>query len=317
MTAKCLYHKSKEEWLASRAGGIGSSDVAAIMGLNPYKSPYQLWLEKTGQMAPADETMAMVFGNAFEDGVAQLFERASGRTIIKSSAKLLIYQHPTYEWARVSPDRTYWIGEGRNVRDNSQKGVLECKTTGRRIASPEDIPTSWYLQLQFQLGVMGMQSGALAWASFAPRDFGYIDYDFKEDVFELIIKECELFYTNNILGGEPPDMATVKDVSIQFPIHLPGKCIEADAVMAEKIDKLRAMNDCLKNMSNEVDMLKNELKIVMQDAERIEFDGTTLIEWKTTAPTKRVNLDALRADHPDICAKYEVAAPCVRRFIVK
>ena len=39
----------REQWLEVRRGGIGSSDAAAAVGLHPYKSPLQLWMEKTGR----------------------------------------------------------------------------------------------------------------------------------------------------------------------------------------------------------------------------------------------------------------------------
>lgn len=41
----------REEWLAVRKQGIGSSDSATAVGLNPYKSQLELWLEKTGRDA--------------------------------------------------------------------------------------------------------------------------------------------------------------------------------------------------------------------------------------------------------------------------
>lgn len=45
---------NKEEWLKWRSTGLGGSDVATICGLNKYKSPLQLWLEKTGQVEPVE-----------------------------------------------------------------------------------------------------------------------------------------------------------------------------------------------------------------------------------------------------------------------
>ncbi len=42
---------SRAEWLSVRGGGIGSSDAAVAVGISPYKSPLELWLEKTGRQA--------------------------------------------------------------------------------------------------------------------------------------------------------------------------------------------------------------------------------------------------------------------------
>ena len=56
---------SRDQWLSVRKGGIGSSDAASAVGLNPYKSQLELWMEKTGRDAdlpkvdPKDQTSPM------------------------------------------------------------------------------------------------------------------------------------------------------------------------------------------------------------------------------------------------------------------
>lgn len=47
---------SREDWLAIRKQGIGSSDAAAACGLNPYQSMLELWMIKTGRIAQPAET---------------------------------------------------------------------------------------------------------------------------------------------------------------------------------------------------------------------------------------------------------------------
>ena len=49
----------RDQWLEVRKGGIGSSDAAAAVGLNPYKSQLELWLEKTGRSAANDDGRGM------------------------------------------------------------------------------------------------------------------------------------------------------------------------------------------------------------------------------------------------------------------
>lgn len=52
MTVKQM--EDRDAWLKIRTSGIGGSDAGTIMGANPWKSPYQLWLEKTGQVEAED-----------------------------------------------------------------------------------------------------------------------------------------------------------------------------------------------------------------------------------------------------------------------
>ena len=46
--------KTREEWLSKRNIGIGASESAAILGLSPWKTANDLWLEKTGNRMPKD-----------------------------------------------------------------------------------------------------------------------------------------------------------------------------------------------------------------------------------------------------------------------
>ena len=50
----------REDWLQIRKQGIGSSDAAAAVGLNPYKSQLELWMEKTGRDAGMPDRKSVV-----------------------------------------------------------------------------------------------------------------------------------------------------------------------------------------------------------------------------------------------------------------
>lgn len=64
---------SRDEWLEVRKHGIGSSDAAAALGLNPYKSQLELWMEKTGRDTdlpkpdPTDTTAPVYWGTLLEN----------------------------------------------------------------------------------------------------------------------------------------------------------------------------------------------------------------------------------------------------------
>ena len=119
--------KSREEWLEHRKNGIGSSEVATIVGLNPWETPYQLWRRKLGLDPAKDETFAMKAGHYLEDAVAMFWHDETGREIIKRSAGDWIIANKERPYLQVSPDRTYWLtGMAKN---NTNKGILECKTT--------------------------------------------------------------------------------------------------------------------------------------------------------------------------------------------
>ncbi|MDN5596762.1 MAG: YqaJ viral recombinase family protein, partial [Pseudomonas sp.] len=82
----------REDWLAVRKGGIGSSDAAAAVGLNPYKSQLELWLEKTGRDAslpridPQDEESPAYWGNVLEPIVAWHYSKRTKNKVRRINA---------------------------------------------------------------------------------------------------------------------------------------------------------------------------------------------------------------------------------------
>jgi putative phage-type endonuclease len=90
-------HLDRDAWLAVRKRGIGSSDAGAAVGLHPYKSPLELWMEKTGRDGnlpktdPNDETSPMYWGTLLESIVARHYTKRTGRKVRRINAVL---QHP-------------------------------------------------------------------------------------------------------------------------------------------------------------------------------------------------------------------------------
>ncbi|NLY64522.1 MAG: YqaJ viral recombinase family protein, partial [Alcaligenaceae bacterium] len=80
---------SRDEWLEVRKHGIGSSDAAAAVGLNPYKSQLELWMEKTGRDAglpkpdPNDTSAPVYWGTLLEPIVAASYTQQTGRKVRK------------------------------------------------------------------------------------------------------------------------------------------------------------------------------------------------------------------------------------------
>ncbi len=77
---KSTLEMTHDEWLLDRRKGIGGSDVATILGLNKWKSPYQLWLEKTSQIdLEHTESEPAYWGNVLEEVVAKEFQERTGK----------------------------------------------------------------------------------------------------------------------------------------------------------------------------------------------------------------------------------------------
>ena len=76
-----IEYRSHEEWLELRKGFIGGSDAGAVMGMNPYSSPFAVWAEKTGKVEGFAGNLTTKVGAYLEDLVAQLFTEETGKKV--------------------------------------------------------------------------------------------------------------------------------------------------------------------------------------------------------------------------------------------
>lgn len=304
---------TREEWLDVRKSGIGSSEVATIVGLNPWETPYQLWRRKIGLDAPKDENFAMKAGHYLEDAVAQFWHDETGRAIIKASAGDWIIRDNDRPFLQVSPDRTYWLtGEKRN---EINKGILECKTTQMAV-DPDDLPKHWFCQVQYQLGVAGLEHGSLAWLC-SGREFGYKDIDLVPDFYQWLVEEVSRFWQDNILARVEPSAVSVKDVLLKYNRHADGKIVEVGADILDACTELKEVKRQIKALEESQASLEERIKMVFGDAEGISFEGQTLATWKAPKPSQKFDAKAFQAADPETYAKYVTTQQGARRFLLK
>jgi len=311
--------KDRQEWLRDRQFGIGSSEVATILGLNPWETPLQLWRRKKGIDPPKAENFAMKAGHYLEDAVSRFYADETGKDIIKASAGDWLIVNKDKQFLRVSPDRTYWIpGRPKSERN---KGILECKTTQMEI-DRDNLPQHWFCQLQYQLGVSELEQGALAWLTMG-RDFGYRDFTFDEEFYKWMVEEVERFWTDNIIGGVEPDPVNVEDVLLRNPRHQPGKMVEADEDIMEACRQLKQIKEEMKDFSSQAKELEERIKMFFGDAEAITAPGGTpakpviLATWKTSKDSQKFNEKEFAEDEPEMYKGYLKTVPGTRRFLLK
>jgi putative phage-type endonuclease len=305
--------KNHADWLKEREGGIGSSEIATIVGLNPFETPYQLWRRKIGLDEPIKPTFAMKAGNYLEDAVSLFWQDETGNEVIKSSAELMIISNDIKPFTKISPDRTFWLkGQKKN---NENKGILECKTTQMPI-DENDLPKHWFVQLQYQLGVAEMNFGSLAWLT-QGREFGYKELKFVPDFFDWLIEEADKFWTDNIVGKKEPNISTVQDVLLKYNKHTAGKTIEVDNDIFETYLELKDVRAQLSEIEDKKTKLEDKIKLCFGDAEAISFEGQTLATWKASKDSERFDSKAFQTAHPDLAKEFTTIVAGSRRFLVK
>lgn len=136
---------SMEEWLVNRKG-IGGSDASAILGLNPYKTNQELWMEKKGQMSPVDisDKSYVKYGNDAEPLLRALFALDYPEYKVEYYDNNMII-NKKYPWAHASLDGELMDPDGR-------RGILEIKTTNILQSMQWEkwdnrIPDNYYIQV--------------------------------------------------------------------------------------------------------------------------------------------------------------------------
>lgn len=303
-----------EGWLAQRSQGIGSSEVAAVMGCSPYLTKYQLWRRKKGLDGPVPENFAMKAGHYLEDAVSRFFADETGLEIIKASAGDWLAINREKPHLRVSPDRLFWLNGMKHNADN--RGICECKTTQLDV-NADDVRSDWFCQLQYQLGVMELPLGALAWLKMG-REFGYAMIDADAEFYRYMVAQLDEFWTRYIIGDEEPEAANVDDVMLKYPRHTEGKSVTATDEVLAKVAQLKELKEKEKLIGEAKTEVEDAIKTLLLDAELlVDTGGNTLATWKSAKDTQKFDAKAFQKANPEEAAKYMVTAQGSRRLIIK
>lgn len=296
---------SREEWLSFRTKGIGGSDAATIIGLNKWKSPVQLYLEKTGQIESDEAGESAYWGNVLEDVVAKEF---SLRTGLKVKRKNAILQHPEYPFILANVDRLI-IGE--------QTG-LECKTASEYLKGEwvdDEVPAQYLIQCQHYMLVTGYQAWWIA-VLIGGNKFVYKKIERDEEIIQFLIQEEKNFWENHVLANIPPMMdgseASTNLLTKLYPeskksaINLP---LEADTLIKD----YEEAKEEEKQIKERVATLENRLKAMMKENE-IGMASNHQVTWKTVT-SNRIDSKRLKTEQPEIYEKY-IKTSSSRRFSV-
>ena len=267
---------SREEWLKAREDGIGASEVAAVVGLSKWETPYSLFLRKTGQVPPLEENDAMRWGHKLEALVADEWAERTGFKYVKASAKDIIYQDPEHPWRKVTPDRiAYEIDEN----GKKHKVLLEIKTTQMDF-DPDDLPTQYLCQVQYQMHITGIHVCYLCWLV-RGLNYGHARIEYDAEFANWLVENVDKFYLDCVKGGKEPELISVSDFALKGSD--PGTTVEADDEAFRNIMSLRAMKQSISEREERANELSDCIKLYMGTDETLTYEGKTIATWKTGA----------------------------------
>ena len=306
---------SRDDWLTVRKGGIGSSDASSAVGLNPYKSQLQLWMEKTGRdgnlpkVDPNDETSPMYWGTLLEAIVAAHYTKRTGHKVRRINAVL---QHPKEPWMLANLDR--------EVMGAPDVQILECKTAGLNGSRlwKEGVPEYIQLQVMHQLAVTGKQTADVA-VLICGQELQIHRIERDNSMIAKLIELERQFWRYVELDQQPPaDGSDSADTALRclYPQDN-GQTLDLtqDTEMSATFSDLMAVRQLLTQNSQLEAQLKQRIQQCMGEATKALFDWGA-VTWKRSKDGSGLDIEQLVKDQPELAQRYAIVKPGSRRFLV-
>lgn len=302
---------SRREWLELRRTSIGGSDVATILGFNKYQSPYQLWLDKTGQIDinASDPSEAAYWGNVFEEAVAQEFTL---RTDKKVRMDNFMYFHREYPFLSANVDRQV-VGEN---------AILECKTASVYLADKwegESIPEQYIFQVQHYMNVLDKEYAYIA-VLIGGQKFVWKPIERDQELINLIEEQLIQFWNVHVLQNIAPAIdgseATTAFMKERYASSEAGKELLLGRAEDELIANLAEQKEVKKIIETNINQIENQLKDKLGQADaELAITPSNIISWKPVI-SNRIDSKRLKAEQPEIYEQY-CNESISRRFTIK
>lgn len=307
----------------SRPIGIGGTDISALLGLSPYKTPVQLWAEKVGLTSLESKAgIHLRFGQHLEPFVAAEYEQVTGLHTCEPGGPLF---HAEHSFMFASLDRLVTTSrsdatakDGRVVADR----ILECKTTsvfgsiGWGEEGTDQVPAHYLLQCAWYLAVANLERADIA-VLIGNNDFRVYSIRRELRLERLMLDLAKQFWDRNVIAKVPPPIKTVEDANVLFTSEAPGSQREAGKRELELIDLFEQARIQAIEAEREAQEFKAQLLACMGQAQDLTHNGRVIASWRSSKPAKRLDLRAIRAAHPDIAEKFSITGESTRRFVLR
>ncbi|MBD9361774.1 YqaJ viral recombinase family nuclease [Methylomonas fluvii] len=308
----------REDWLDVRKRGIGSSDAAAAVGLNPYQSQLELWLEKTGRdgnlpkIDPNDEDSPTYWGNLLEPIVAAHYTRRTGNKVRRVNA-VLQHPHPSLLWMLANVDR--------EVVGSDAVQILECKTAGINGARlwRDGVPEYVQLQVQHQLAVTGKTTADVA-VLLGGQDLEIHRIQRDEALIGRLI-QLERQFWQYVETDTPPPVDGSESAELALRCLYPqdyGQTVDfsQDATLSATFADLVNVRLSLAELEQKEAQFKQTLLQAMGEASKAVFESGS-VTWKKAKDSQALDSKRLLQDQPELLQQYATTKTGSRRFLIQ
>ena len=296
------------EELRERQKFIGASEASAALGLSPFFSAVDLYLSKTGQGQPIEETIPMMVGTALEPVAIALFERETQLKVGMRQERFYAAETP---WRRATVDGIAEDG-----------WIVEAKTSGdyRGWGDGEDeVPQHYLFNAAHSMACVPDAPGVYFPVLIGGRTYRTYRVPRDAELIDLVLAGEAAFWPH-VQQRVPPEPKSMGDLKLLYPKSLGTEVIATPEVeaAANRIAHAKA------HIKSQQEVIDDDMLTVCKHmgtagtVRRISLTGTAgavLATWNSHEET-RIDADKLRAEYPQV-AKAVGKVSTVRKYLNK
>jgi len=304
-----------QDFSLDRSKYLGGSDIGAILGLSRFRSPLEVWMEKTGKDVKKLDSLPLRFGSFAEEFVASEYSRSTGFDLIHDES---IYVHPEYSFMSAHIDR--FVLEDSS--SSSPTRILECKTANPFSlgdwgeVGTDQVPLSYLCQCLWYMAITDLNRIDLA-VLFGNADFRIYEISRDLELESTILQKANFFWNEYVLKDVPPPAQSEADCQTLFSKGDPAKSVEAHSETLELRKRLALLNNEIDSREEEISAIKQNIMTLMGEAETLTYQGKVIATWKAPKPSYRLDSKTLEQEHPEIASLYKIPVQNSRRLVIK
>lgn len=297
----------------TRSQGIGGSDVAAILGVSPYKSQFDVWLEKTNSAGHVEQqdTPAMRFGRLLEPVLLSVYEEDHpGRRVVAQGGahsdpiwhpNRICYAHVdgvVYLEAPAAGDKGGGIWEGKTARDDRDWPIVD----GRR-----QVPIYYETQVRHYLAVTGHPWCDVTVLFRSTGDIDHIRIEADGNLDVSIIEVAEQWWRDHVETGIPPEVdgsaGAARFLTARYPAEIEER-LQCDESLDQIGQRLAYVRSEIEALEAEKSLAENLIKARLGEYGSVEGDGWKAT-WRRSKPRQTTNWEGAAGHYMSLLARIE------------
>jgi len=279
-----------------RSTYLGGSDVAPILGISPWRTPLDVYLDKIQpRKEETDPGRLKVLnrGKRMEPYVIDLLAEETGLEIIRRGER---YLDPDLDFIAAEIDAEAATGENIEIKTVSP---FKAREWGEE--QSDEIPLHYAAQAMHGMMVTSREVCVFG-VLIGGDDFRVYRIE-RDDVTIDAIRQKEIEFWSRIQARQAPEPSTVSDVFRLFGTKDSGLAVEASESLQADVIALKSLKDDAKRLGAQIDLREERIKLHMADASILTMNGKPVLTWKEQA-SKRFDQSAFKADQPELYEKF-------------